>query len=446
MLKSMLRKHVSSIRERDKALILDVIRQFGPLSRVEIHELTHLRPSTISQLTRELIHEDKILEAGFSDNPMGRKQILLEMNEEAGVIIALDFDAETVTSAALNCRPALIGPVISEPTETSQGVEGLLSQLFRCARQAMSSAGNTAKFLGIGVGDPSLVDTNQGCAVLSSTIEFWRDVPVRQRFENEFGLQCVVDNSTRTRTMAERTLGAGHRADDFIFVVYGWGVGAGIFSGGRIIQGSTWAAGEFGHTHVSETAAPCRCGSFGCLEALAGIGALEANIKKALRRGASSQCLAMAGGEADKISGWQVLEACRLGDKMSTALVEEMATYLGLGLANLVNLFNPSLIVLDGRLELAGDLVLEQIIRTVRRQALSYSARSLKFRFADLGHEAGLLGAGLLMLDVLFEVPAIKPPRFLIDRSLIRNDSPSASVRTRREKASPEETLLIGSN
>jgi predicted NBD/HSP70 family sugar kinase len=78
----------------------------------------------------------------------------------------------------------------------------------------------------------------------------------------------------------------------------------------------------------------------------------------------------MAGGEADKISGWQVLEACRLGDKMSTALVEEMATYLGLGIANLVNLFNPSLIVLDGRLELAGDLVLEQIIRTVRRQAL----------------------------------------------------------------------------
>jgi glucokinase-like ROK family protein len=289
-------------------------------------------------------------------------------------------------------------------------VEGLLAQLFRCTQRAISAAGNPdLKVLGIGVGDAGLVDAEQGRSVHSSTIEFWRNIPLRQRFEAKFGLQCVIGNKTRTRTMAERMLGAGEKADDFIFIDYGWGVGAGIVSGGRVVQGSRWAAGEFGHTHVSEDGAPCQCGSFGCLEALAGIGALQTKIKRAIRQGGSSQCLAMAGGSIDQITGWQVLEAACLGDKMSIALVEEVARYLGLGIANLVNLFNPSLIVLDARLSLAGDLVLDQIVRTVRRQALTYSTESLKFRFATLGNKAGLLGAGLLMLDALFEVPVLKP-------------------------------------
>jgi predicted NBD/HSP70 family sugar kinase len=103
---------------------------------------------------------------------------------------------------------------------------------------------------------------------------------------------------------------------------------------------------------------------------------------------------------------------------MSVALVEELGTHLGLGLANMVNLFNPSLVVLDRRLALLGDLLLDQITRRVRRQALAHSTEQLQFRFATLGSEVGLLGAGLVMLDSLLEVPALKPPRFLLDRSL----------------------------
>ena len=412
-------RHVATMRERDKGIILDVVRRFGPLSRVEIHELTQLRPASISLLTRELIRERKVREAGLSDNPTGRKQILLQLNEEAGIIIAVDFDAESVMAAPLDCRPSLRGPIIKEATNLREGLEGLMRQLFSCARQAISAPGiDPSRVLGIGVGDPGLVDRREGLTVLSSTIDFWKDVRLGSRFEAEFGLPCVVENSTRTRAVAERMLGAGDRSDDMIFVEYGWGIGTGIISGGRTLQGSRWSAGEFGHTHITESGPPCSCGSFGCLEAVAGIGALETRMRDAIRQGGYSQCLAMAGGEVDQVNGWQVLAAARQGDKMSIALVEELGTHLGLGLANMVNLFNPSLVVLDRRLAVLGDLLLDQITRIVRRQALAHSTEQLQFRFAALGSEVGLLGAGLVMLDSLLEVPALKPPLFLLDRSL----------------------------
>jgi predicted NBD/HSP70 family sugar kinase len=243
----------------------------------------------------------------------------------------------------------------------------------------------------------------------------------------------VVGNNTRTKTVAERMLGAGDRADDMIFVEYGRGIGVGIISGGHTLQGSRWAAGEFGHTHITENGPPCSCGSFGCLEAIAGIGALETRVKHAIRQGGFSHCLAMAGGEVGQITGWHVLEAANQGDKMSIALVEELGTNLGLGLANLVNLFNPSLIVLDKRLALAGELLLDQITRTVRRQALAHSTEQLQFRFSALGSGAALLGAGLIMLDDLFEVPELKPPRFLLDRSLQAKAGRSARRRAAAE-------------
>ena len=273
-------RYVATMRERDKGIILDVVRRFGPLSRVEIHELTHLRPASISLLTRELIREGKVREAGLSNNPTGRKQILLHLDGDAGSIIAVDFDAEFVMAAVVDCRPGIRGRVIAEPTNIEEGIEGLLRQLFRVARAAIAEGGtDAARLLGIGVGDPGLVDRRDGLSVLSSTIQFWKDVPLRERFEREFGIPCIVGNNTRTKTIAERMLGTGDRADDMIFVEYGRGIGAGIISGGHTVQGSRWAAGEFGHTHIANSGPPCSCGSFGCLEAIAGIGALEARVK-----------------------------------------------------------------------------------------------------------------------------------------------------------------------
>lgn len=394
--------------ERDKAVIAALIRREGELSRIEIHRLTNLRPATISKLTKELIDEGRIEEAGRSDNPTGRKQVLLRSNPEFGFVIAVDFDAENVRAALVDLEPRVRGPVVEETTILDQGNDGLIAQLLRCTHRAIECSGvMPGKVLGIGVGDPGLVNANEGTSIFASTIESWHQVPLRLIFEDEFFTPTLIANNTRTKAVAERLMGAGEGSDDMIFVEYGRGIGSGIITGGRLLEGSRWAAGEFGHTHVTEDGPACRCGSFGCLEAIAGIGALEASMRRAIRQGGISQALSLAGGEIENLTGWHVLKAARDGDKMSVALVESVSTYLGLGLANLANLFNPSLIVLDKRLSLAGDQFLDQIKRVVQRQALSHVTETLQFRYASLGDEASLLGPALLVLERIFELQPI---------------------------------------
>jgi predicted NBD/HSP70 family sugar kinase len=195
------------------------------------------------------------------------------------------------------------------------------------------------------------------------------------------------------------------------YIEYGRGIGAGIVVGGKVLEGHRRSSGEFGHTHVIENGPACTCGSFGCLEAIAGASALEAKVRKAIQEGATSRLMELVDGDLNKITPWAALKAASMGDKTCDMIVEEIGKYLGLGVANLVNLFNPKLIVLDERLELAGPVLLEQIIRIVKRQA---------------GAEAGVLGAGLLVVEKLFEIPALKPPRFMIEPRLARKVVASA--------------------
>jgi len=406
-------RHVGSKKERDKAALLAAIRKFGPLSRVDLHRLTHFRPSTISLLVRELIDERKLREAGASNNPLGRKQTLLTISEDYGFVVGVDFDSEGVTVAAMDLSPKVIG-LVREPTDLSGGSEGLVRQLLACTQNALGQSGMNGKSpLGIAVADPGLVDSQRGVSLSSSVLDFWNEVPLRQVFERQFKVPFLLESNTRAKAMAEKVLGSGKEAEEMVYVDYGTGIAAGIVTGGRLLRGHGEAAGEFGHTRVTENGSPCKCGSFGCLEAIASAPALAAKARRAVLEGGGSQVLALAG-KPESITGAHVLDAAKRGDRMCGSLVEEMGQYLGLGVANLVNLFNPSIVVLGGMLELAGDPLLEQVIRIVKRQALPHNTGDLQFRFGALGEMAGVLGAGLLFLERIFEVPALKPPRFLV--------------------------------
>lgn len=409
-------KHVKSKTEHDKLVIETLVRQYGPLSRVQIHELTNLQHSVISRLVRELLDEEKLLPAGRARNPIGRKQSLLRLNEDHGFILGVGFDDESVLSAVMDLRPA-VRSEFSEPTRVEGCTDDLVNQLLACAHKAIAASDVDVKsLLGIGVAGSGLIDSREGSLVMSSTIERLRNVPLRRIFEGEFGVPTVVENITRAKTVAERTLGARPMVDDMIYVEYGrTGIGAGVIIGGKLVHGSSCAAGELGHTHMMEDGPACKCGSFGCLEAIAGAAALEARIRKAISDGGSSGALALVGGDLSKLTGWTVLTAAKMGDKTCAAIVEQAATCLGLGLANLVNLFNPAMLVLDQRLSLAGQALLEQTSRVVKRQALSHSTKDLAIRFATLGSEAIVLGVGSLVLEKHFEIPALKPPRFLIE-------------------------------
>lgn len=419
-------KHVSNKTQRDKLVIEALVRREGLLSRSDIHALTSLQQSEISRMVGALLREGKLQEAGRAANPMGRKQVLLRFNEDHQFIAALAFDDESVHASVVNLHPRLREQV-REPTCVTRGTEGLVQQLLLCMREALRRAGiKPADLAGIGIAGSGLVDSRRGRFLMSSTVEILEDIPVKDIFEDAFGAPVILENLTRAKAVAERRLGAGNRAEDMIFIEYGrTGIGAGIILNGNLVHGSGCAAGEFGHTHMVNDGPACKCGSVGCLEALVGAAALEARARKLIHDG--NGALALAGGDSKTISGWTVLEAAAKGEPACAALVEELGTYLGLGLANLVNLFNPSVLVIDQRLRLAGETLLERIIATVRRQALRHATKDLAIRFGTLGSEAAVLGVAVLALEKHFEIPLLKPPRFMIESVVPRKGGVPAS-------------------
>lgn len=407
-------KQVTRKSDHDKHVTEAVVRRFGPISRVGIYDLTKIRRTTISFITRELLEDGRLIVVGRSNNPLGRKQVLLQLNPEFGFIVGIEFDDKQVVAGVLNLHPQ-VKRSVSEPTNLSEGKEGLVRQLQAIVPRVISEAGiDASRMLGIGIADPGLVDSRRGVAVVATTIDFWNDVPLQKIFEEHFDVPVVVESKTRAKAVAERMLGAGEMQENLVYLDYGAGIGAGIVVDGKLLYGQNCGVGEVGHTRVSENGPACKCGSIGCLEATAGTSAIEARMRRAIAEGALTQALQLAGGDPAKITAWMVIQAAAAGDKMSGNIVSELARDIGVGIANVVNLFNPAVVVFDNRLAPGGRLLLDQIARVVRNQTLSTFSADLALRYGRIGEEAGLLGIGLCVLEKRYEIPALRPPSFMV--------------------------------
>jgi N-acetylglucosamine repressor len=408
-------KYVHSTTDRDRKVIEAVVRKFGPLSQVQINELMDIRPTTVSLLVRDLLDAGKILEVGRSNNPVGRKQVLLRPNPEWAFAVAVALDEEEIDAVVMDLH-ASPRQAITERIQPVATRANLIQALIRCVKHAIAEADLTSEsLLGIGISDPGLVDTRAGVSVMSSTIPFWKEVPLKSIFEKEFGVPAFLQTSTRAKTLAERLLGTGKMSDNMIYLDYGAGIGAGIVVDGKLLYGTRGAAGEFGHTHVIEGGPVCSCGSFGCLEAIAGTRALASKVRKAASEGVTTSAMELVDGNLASLTGWAVLEAANKGDKLCSHVVAETASYLGVALSNLINLFDPSAIVLDRRLEVAGPGFLNSVVQTMRRQSLACPEEQLEICYGKFHKEGSLLGAGLLVIEDYFEIPILKPPRFLKD-------------------------------
>ena len=409
-------RHVNGKAERDRHVIEAIVRRFGPVSRTKIHELAQLRMSATSPLVRSLLEERRLVECGVEQSSVGRKSVLLCLNENYGSVAGIEFDDESLSVGISDLHPR-IRHLITEPVQLEGGREKLIGQLVSAARRALQAADiRKDDLIGIGVADPGLVDSQQGVTLISTTIPFWRQVPLREIFEREFGVPVLVETRTRAKAVAEHeAAGVDGARSSMIYVDYGSGIGAGLYVDGRLLYGQGSAAGEFGHICVAPDGPVCTCGSFGCLEAIAGLRAVEARVRRLMLEGARSDVLHAAGGNADAVTGWMVLEAASRGDKVANNVVAEVARYLGLGIASLVNLFNPGLVVLDARLRLAGPKLLEEIVATVRRQALRESTEQVLFRYGSVTEAAGVLGVARMVLEKHFEVPAFRMPACLAE-------------------------------
>jgi glucokinase len=249
---------------------------------------------------------------------------------------------------------------------------------------------------GIGVGAAGLIDVRSGTIVFSPNFT-WRHVPIVARLSERFGLPVTVDNDATAAAWAEARLGASRGADESLFVGVGTGIGGGIVTGGRLLRGAHGFAGEIGHVIVEPGGPECGCGNRGCWEQVASGQALEREGARAIAEDPGSAFAMLAGGDAAKVTGELVAAAARDGDPAALRIVREVGRRLGEGIAGLVNVLDPALVVVGGGVAAIGDLVFDPL-----REAYHASVEGRRDRPdvpiapAALGNDAGAIGAAMI--------------------------------------------------
>jgi predicted NBD/HSP70 family sugar kinase len=357
-----------------------------PRSRPELSEMTGLSPASVSNVVRELLDEGILIEAGSVDSDGGRPRVLLRMNPEYGYVIGIDIGETRVEvelfDLAMTMRAKVGFRLDPGEREANLIVERVLAGLD--AVLAVSGVAASA-VLGVGVGVPGIVE--EGPEVLVHCQAYgWEAVPLERLLRAGTNLPLRFENCAKTLGQAELWFGAGRGARHAVVALIGSGVGAALISGGSTYRGATSSAGEWGHTRVMVDGRTCRCGSAGCLEAYVGA---EAILERYGRR---------VPGEDEESALAALIDAAGT-NAFAAEIMDETAMYLGAGLANLINLFNPERIVLGGW---AG-LLLGEWLPAIRDAARS---RSLRQPFAaasivlgQLGPEAVTLGAATLPVE-----------------------------------------------
>jgi len=390
--------------ERSSFLITDVVRRLGPIARTDIARVTGLSHPVVSMLTRELLQMGFLKEDGLDASRGGRKPILLRISPGALYVVGVDIGV-TKTRVAVVDLEAKIVKSRTIPTNPEIGKEITIHRLTRMIRELVEESDlSWDKIEGMGVGISAIVNHEKGTCLFWPNVEGWENVPLAEILEDEFDIPVMVDDSARTMALAEYWCGAAKDVENFIFVNVGVGVGAAIFFHGQLYRGTTGTAGELGHTTVDEKGPRCKCGNYGCLETLVSGPAIVRRAKEALKEGVISQIDKLVGGDHQKITPEIVVEAARRGDKLAFNLMEKTGEYLGIAIANAINLFNPQLVVVGAGVSRAGNLILEPLKRTVRARALESASRNVKIVISELPDEIGALGAAILILKKVFEV------------------------------------------
>jgi predicted NBD/HSP70 family sugar kinase len=380
------RSTVRDLRRDNRSILLSSLFFDQPCSRQDLSDATGLSPASVSNVIRELIGEGIVLEAGSVDSDGGRPRVLLEINSDYGYVIGVDV-GETRVRVELFDLTMTERAQADYPLDPRQhGVEMIVDAILTGLAKVLASVGpGSPPILGVGVAVPGAVEQGPEALVHGQTYG-WDAVPLERLLRAGTDLPLHIDNGAKTIGQAELWFGAGRGTRHAVVCLIGSGVGASIIAPGSH-RGSSASPGEWGHTTIVVGGRACRCGSRGCLEAYVGAEAI-------LDRYGRSQP-----GDDEETALAVLLDAAATSAE-AAKVVDDTALYLGVGIANLINLFNPDRIILGGWAGLLlGKRMLPKIRAAAREHALTYHFDDTSIELGALGAEAVALGAATLAIQ-----------------------------------------------
>jgi len=384
---------VKDLRRSNRSAVLRSLLLDGPLNRVALSRLTGLSSASVTNVITELLEERLVVETGTEVSDGGRPPVQLNVNPGFGVLIGVDIGETGIRIEAFDLGLHMLSGEVVPIDPRRPMIEGVVADIAGSVRRIVDKASPGPGVIGVGVGVPGIVSGPAEQASVHAPNIGWEDVPLSGLLSETLAMPVFMDNCAKTLGLAEMWFGAGRGARDAFVTLLGTGVGAAIFSHGKLFRGVSSSAGEWGHTCIVMNGRRCRCGSRGCVEAYAGAYAVVE------RWMAGKETPTGATDEETLID--ELIHAAER-EAAAKEILDQVAEAVGIGLSNVVNLFNPERIIIGGWLGLRlGPLLLRRIKEVLSEQALAYPAARVSIQLGELGRDAVALGASTLVLDDL---------------------------------------------
>jgi glucokinase-like ROK family protein len=394
------------MKRNNQLTILRTIRALGPVSRVRLQNVTTLSWGTITSSIKELLEKGIVKEIGSVNTGVGRRPVELDMNTSEHFVVGTRLGSSYIRAILLDMK----GNITAEHkdfVDPQSSKETILEQMLESVDTILGKARiKLEKVAGIGVAAPGAIDVNSGVCLYAPHHPNWKNVHLKQSFEQRFGKPCFVDHVNNCTALGQMLFGLGKGIDNFLCVLLGTGISAGIMIDGEVYRGVNCAAGEFGHMCIDPDGPDCACGSKGCLEVYATGPALAKTGREIAEKNPTSKMRALAGGKLESISAETIFQAATEGDPEAVKIFEDMGFYLGIGISNLINLFNPERIILCGRVSQAHRFFLPSLEKTIGERAWHISNKEIRvcstFNTPVLG-AAGIVLQAIYNGGLLFE-------------------------------------------
>lgn len=381
-------------------ILFDLLRIHPETTRTDLVTLSGLSKATVSETIAELIAHGFLAEVGKRQPGRGRSQVVLALQTQNRLVVGAQFGEHGCHAALCDLRGAPIA--FAERPIVGTAPELYVDALAACVEELRGQA--EAPVLGVGVGVPGLV-SHDGRTIIGSVPHGWKNVPFCDLVEAKTGLPMVIANRAKAAALGEYWQGTfpeGADRSQLVYVFAGAGIIAGYVFRGELYLGHSGSAGELGHITVQPDGQQCGCGNHGCLHTLAAESAIIRSVRGQLRRQTDSLLSQTLSGQSlEMLSMEMLIDAAKLGDPVVLDEVRRAGTWLGVAIGNLINLINPSLVVIGGSFAEFGAPAIEAIEAEVRQRALWDALHAVTIVPSNLGDNAGIAGGAALFLDQL---------------------------------------------
>lgn len=383
---------------------LQAIKRFCGMTRQQLAEYMECSPAKISLLLRDLEDKGLAVEGDSLDMGSGRRVRQIVVGGKPAMFLGLELGSYEIRAVLADFGGNVFArdkapedSRIDDPQHVLQKVFSLVDGFLAAHKDAVNN------LKGIALALSGVVDYMSGAAMYFRNQKLWEGVPVKKIIEERYGIPCFMDDSSRAMAAAEKRWGCCLNNDNFVLLSLGFGLGASVFIRGGIYRGAGYAS-EIGHMIIDPAGPRCNCGSHGCLESFVSGYALENRVRRAMGDGVYTSL-----SKLESVTAKDIICAAAEGDKFAFGAVTEMAERLGVGVANVINIFHPERVVLSGGISKAGELLTIPIRQVVRSTALSTHAQGCEISVSLLDEYSAAMGIADIMTGwVLESAPRLK--------------------------------------